>query len=290
MGLQDPVGDQIARGCIRPFVDDYHVVVKVEGKDVAVVVSGFVTRNQVFGMVQAVGELPEKRYGRPLRPRYSLPAVAWPVSSLDVLHHVDPASCQQGEKDFKGRDDVLVHVAAVINDQIEIPGLTVNALQTITVSLGTLVDPDSASLVRRLIINVQGMDAPFVKIITPHLKGLATSIGIVITPDPNFQECYRETPEFREMTGVNFDIVMAKDFVRPIEFGQSAEIPSPQPSCQWQIETPQFCVICLGQHFSNKLQWSKNPNYKPLKHRIACYQPSLPANGMASRLKGRTDS
>lgn len=114
----------------------------------------------------------------------------FPVRSLQILDGIDPAHLQEREQDVEGGDNVLVAVAAVVDDEIEAALVLMYPLKQCRVVLTALVDPDAFFLERCLVVIVEANNLCLWKIFFPHPKRLAALGWIIVAADADLKDGY----------------------------------------------------------------------------------------------------
>ena len=85
--------------------------------DMAIEEPRLIASDRILGMVETTHQAPEECH-RTVRAANSA-APCRPIRCLDVFHSIDSVGPQQWKKELKRRNDVLVEVAPIIDDDIE---------------------------------------------------------------------------------------------------------------------------------------------------------------------------
>src|SRR4051812_9126465 len=117
----------VARLVVQALLDENQVVIEVQADDVAVEIAWVEIAAGHLAMVKPVDQALEERHAGGRRVMRWRAAKFGPIRRLSVLHRVDAVCREQWKKDLEAMDDVTVHVAAVVNHDVERSDLTAHA-------------------------------------------------------------------------------------------------------------------------------------------------------------------
>jgi hypothetical protein len=101
------------------LLDEHQIVVEVHSHDVKVVVSRCVTGDSVFREVHSIYQALEKAHRRSFGFEFPTRAAEFrPVGRLRVLYDVEAVAGQMREKQLETGNNMLVDMAAVVDDDI----------------------------------------------------------------------------------------------------------------------------------------------------------------------------
>jgi len=153
--------------------------------DVLVEVVRLVPFDRILNMVKTVRQVLEKCHGVLRVPPPAAPSR--PICCLRILYHVDSIGPQQRKEYLEGLDDVLIQVAAIINNDVEPSLFARQAMQRFGIGLIALSDIDSMLTELSLLVEIDSDYPAVAEVCLPHAKRFSTLVRVFVAPDANFK-------------------------------------------------------------------------------------------------------
>lgn len=182
--------DTVALLIVVALVHKSQVMVKVKRDDVLVEICRLIARQVELSVVQPIRERLKEAHGRGRARQLGARAAkgVFPVRRLQVLDGIDPAHLQEWEEDLERGDDVLIAVAAVVDDDVEAAVFLVHPPEQRRVVLAALVDPDALLLERCLVVKVEADNLCLWEVVFPHTQGLSSLRWVVVASHTDLED------------------------------------------------------------------------------------------------------
>ena len=136
-----------------------------------------------------------------------------PVGRLGILHYVDAVVREERKEGLESVYDVLVEVAAIIDDDVYVADIRRYAAQELVIVLAALEDAYAFFFHRRFVLNIDAEDIAFGEKCLPHAQRCATAQRVIPATDTDLEKIDVTVAQWKEMVMVMLGVKMAAPFV-----------------------------------------------------------------------------
>jgi hypothetical protein len=145
---------------------------------------------------------------------------------LSVFHGVDAIGVEEGKENVEGSDNVLVKMAAVVDDDVKSPVLCRKLAKSFGVGLIALPDVDTVLAEVSLVAEINANDVAVRKESLPHAQGFATDGGFFVAANADLDNIELPQSNRREVALIVLGVPVHSPFIGSEMGGELVEVGS----------------------------------------------------------------